>query len=81
MATGAAVVEGTGAATTAGIVTATVVVVVSSVDGTADTTRLESDDDGSVAPLEADPWITSSIKSGKHASVTTSAISSRRCVG
>ncbi len=55
LATGAAVVEGTGAATTAGIVTATVVAVVSSVDGTADTTRLESDDDGSAALLEDDP--------------------------
>jgi hypothetical protein len=81
LATGAAVVEGAGAATAAGIVAATVVDVVTSVDGTADTTRLESDEEDSVAPLEADPWITSSIKSGKHASVTTRAMSSRRCVG
>jgi hypothetical protein len=55
LAAGAAVVGGAGAATAAGIVTVTVVTVVSSVDGTADATRLEFDEDDSVAPLEADP--------------------------
>ena len=57
LATGAAVVEGAGATVAAGIVTATVEDVASSVDGTADTTRLESDEElaHSVALLEDDP--------------------------
>jgi hypothetical protein len=83
LATGAAVVEGAGATVAAGIVTATVVTVVSSVDGTADTTRLEPDEElaDSDALLEDEPWTMSSTNSGKHARVTTRAMSSRRCVG
>jgi len=60
-----------------------VVVVDSSVDGTTATTRLDSEEDPavSVAPLVVEPWNMSSTSNGRHASVTMSAIISRRCVG
>ncbi len=82
---GAIVVGGatvvTGAATVTGTVTATVVVVESSVETEA-TTRLGSVELAVwVAPLLGERWNMSITSNGKHASVTTSAIMSRRCVG
>jgi hypothetical protein len=64
-----------------GTVTATVVVVESSVE-TEETTRLGSVELAVwVAPLLGERWNMSITSNGKHASVTTSAIISRRCVG
>ena len=78
LATGATVTTG---ATVVGTVTTTVVVV-SSVEGTAATTRLESDElADSVALLVEEPCSMSITNNGKHASVTMRAIISRRCVG
>jgi hypothetical protein len=82
---GAIVVGGatvvTGAGTVTGTVTATVVVVESS-GVTEATTRLGSVELAVwVAPLLGERWNMSITSNGKHASVTTSAIISRRCVG
>jgi hypothetical protein len=82
---GATVVGGatvvTGAGTVTGTVTATVVVVESS-GVTEATTRLGSVELAVwVAPLLGERWNMSITSNGKHASVTTSAIISLRCVG
>jgi hypothetical protein len=66
--------------TGAGTVTATVVVVDSSVERE-ETTRLESVELAVSVALLVEPWNMSTTSNGKHASVTRRAIISRRCVG